>query len=97
MRHLRTFQAVARHLNFTAAAVELRVAQPAVSQTIRDLEGEMEVMLLQRTKRSVRLTAAGGVFLREVEDVLNRVEEAVRASQRAEKWVKWCWDSLDRR
>ncbi len=83
LRHLRTFAAVARHLNFTAAAAELRVAQPAVSQTIRDLEEEMGVRLLQRTKRLVRLTAAGGVFLREVQRLLTAADEAVRAAQRA--------------
>lgn len=83
LRHLRTFAAVARHLNFTAAAAELHVAQPAVSATIRDLEGEMDVTLLQRTKRMVRLTAAGAVFLREVEHLLTATEEAVRSAQRA--------------
>jgi DNA-binding transcriptional LysR family regulator len=83
LRHMRTFAAVARHLNFTAAAAELYVAQPAVSQTIRDLEMEMEVTLFQRTKRSVRLTAAGAVFLREVTRLLKETGDAVRVAQRA--------------
>lgn len=80
---MRTFATVARHLNFTAAAAELHVAQPAVSQTIRDLEAEMDVQLFQRTKRSVRLTAAGTVFLREVTRLLIEADDAVRAAQRA--------------
>ena len=80
---MRTFKAVAERLNFTAAAQALHVAQPAVSQTIRDLEAEMEVTLFQRTKRSVRLTAAGRVFLREVERILKEADDAVRAAQRA--------------
>lgn len=83
LRHMRTFAAVARHLNFTAAAAELHVAQPAVSQTIRDLETEMDVTLFQRTKRSVRLTAAGTVFGREVTRLLKEADAAVRAAQRA--------------
>ncbi|WP_221031225.1 LysR family transcriptional regulator [Actomonas aquatica] len=83
LRHLRTFVAVARHLNFTVAAAELHVAQPAVSQTIRDLEEEMGVTLFQRSKRSVRLTAAGTVFRGEVERILETADGAVRAAQRA--------------
>ena len=51
---MRTFAAVARALNFTAAAAELHVAQPAVSQTIRDLEEEMGVRcLIARSARCV--------------------------------------------
>lgn len=80
---MRTFGAVARHLNFTAAAGELHVAQPAVSQTIRDLEEEMGVMLFQRTKRSVKLTAAGTIFARDVQRLLEEADGAVRAAQRA--------------
>ncbi len=80
---MRTFAAVARHLNFTAAAAELRVAQPAVSQTIRDVEEEMGVRLFHRTKRSVRLTAAGSTFLGEVNRLLEETGAAVRAAQRA--------------
>lgn len=83
LRHMRTFVAVARHLNFTAAAGELRVAQPAVSQTIRDMEEEMGVRLFHRTKRSVRLTAAGTTFLNEAERLLEEADAAVRAAQRA--------------
>ena len=46
----------------------MHVAQPAISQTILDLENELGVKLLLRTKRSVQLTAAGTAFLRETED-----------------------------
>lgn len=80
---MRTFAAVARQLNFTAAAVELRVAQPAVSQTIRDLEEEMGVRLFHRTKRSVRITAAGRTFRGEVDRLLADADAAVLATQRA--------------
>lgn len=83
LRHMRTFAAVARALNFTAAAVELNVAQPAVSQTIRDLEEEMGVQLFHRTKRSVRITAAGRTFRADVERILSDAEAAVQATQRA--------------
>lgn len=83
LRHLRTFAAVADRLSFTGAAEQLHVAQPAVSQTIRDLEEEMGVLLFRRTKRSVKLTAAGTTFRRQVERLLEDAESAVRETQRA--------------
>lgn len=83
LRHLRYFSAVAQYLNYSEASRRLHVAQPAISQTILDLEGELGVKLLLRTKRSVQLTAAGTTFLREAEEVLRRSAEAQRAAQRA--------------
>ena len=83
LRHLRYFAAVARHSNYSEASRRLHVAQPAISQTILDLEDELEVKLLLRTKRSVQLTAAGTIFLREAEEILRRAEEARRQAQRA--------------
>ena len=83
LRHLRYFAAVAQHLNYSEASRRLHVAQPAISQTILDLEEELEVKLLLRTKRSVQLTAAGTAFLREAEEILHRANEARRLAQRA--------------
>jgi DNA-binding transcriptional LysR family regulator len=83
LRHLRYFVTVAELLNFTKASQRLRVAQPALSRQIRDLEDELGVKLLSRTKRSVQLTAAGAVFLREVSDILRHADEAKRLAQRA--------------
>ena len=61
LRHLRYFAAVAQYLNYSEASRRLHVAQPAISQTILDLEDELGVKLLLRSKRSVALTAAGTV------------------------------------
>jgi DNA-binding transcriptional LysR family regulator len=83
LRHLRYFIAVAQHLNYSEASRRLHVAQPAISQTILDLEDELGVKLLFRTRRSVQLTAAGTTFLREAEDILSRADEARRLAQRA--------------
>ena len=83
LRHLRYFAAVARHLNYSEASRRLHVAQPAISQTILDLEDELGVKLLLRTKRTVQLTAAGTTFLRESEEILRRSVEARRLAQRA--------------
>jgi DNA-binding transcriptional LysR family regulator len=83
LRHLRYFVAVAHYLNYSEAARRLHVAQPAISQTILDLEDELRVKLLFRTKRSVQLTAAGTAFLRETEEILRRANEAQQLARRA--------------
>jgi DNA-binding transcriptional LysR family regulator len=83
LRYLLYFATVAEQRSFTRAAEKLNIAQPAISQQIRTLEEELEVKLLTRTKRSVRLTAAGQVFLGEAKDILNRVEESRAHARRA--------------
>ena len=83
LRYLLYFLTVAEQQSFTRAAEKLRIAQPAISQQIRTLEEELEVKLLSRTKRSVRLTAAGQAFLREAKDILNRVEQSRVEARRA--------------
>lgn len=83
LRHLRYFAAVAQHLNYSEASRRLRVAQPAVSQTILDLEEEIGAKLFLRSNRNVRLTSAGEVLFEEVQGILRRTDEAKRATQRA--------------
>ena len=81
LRHLRYFLAVGEVLNFTKAAARLRVAQPALSRQIQDLEDEIGVALLRRSPRGVTLTAEGKLFLQEVCDVLKRVDESVEKTR----------------
>ncbi|MFT4277408.1 MAG: LysR family transcriptional regulator [Rhodopseudomonas sp.] len=81
IRHLRYFVAVARHLNFTAAADSLGVAQPPLSQQIKDLEGEIGTALFERTTRRVALTRAGEDFLKQALAILDRAETAVQRAR----------------
>jgi LysR family hca operon transcriptional activator len=83
LRHLRYFVAVAEELNFTRAASRLRTSQPSLSQQIRQLEAEVDVPLLDRSRHHVLLTDAGRIFLREVKDILGRIEHARRLAQQA--------------
>lgn len=78
LRHLEIFLEVARRLNFTRAAKALHIAQPAVSQAIARLEGELGVTLFDRSGREVRLTEAGLRLLPHAERVLVDVEAAQR-------------------
>lgn len=77
LRHLRYFLTVAETLSFTKAAAELRVAQPALSRQVRDLEEEIGVQLLNRSPRGVTLTPEGSVFLNDVRALLKLSHEAV--------------------
>ena len=81
LRHLRYFVGVADELSFTKAAQKLHVAQPALSRQIRQLEEEVGVALFERSRRSVRLTEAGQVFLGEARSLLAQSAQAVRAAQ----------------
>jgi LysR family transcriptional activator of glutamate synthase operon len=76
LRQIRYFAAVARHRHFTRAAEELGLAQPALSQQVRSLEGELGVMLIDRSGRRVRLTDAGEGFLVWAERILADVAGA---------------------
>ena len=75
---LRALEAVARHLNFRAAAEELSLTQSAVSRQIQGLEEEVGVSLFLRHTRAVELTSAGAQLLRAVMPSLERIDSAVR-------------------
>src|SRR3989337_3481743 len=76
LRHLRYFQAVAEEKHFGRAAARLHMAQPPLSQQIRQLEDELGVTLLRRTTRSVDLTPAGEAYLARVRAILQSVDAA---------------------
>ncbi|MBB3177159.1 LysR substrate-binding domain-containing protein [Variovorax sp. Sphag1AA] len=76
--HLRAFEAVARHLNFRAAAEEMALTQSAVSRQIQSLEEEVGVGLFLRHTRAVELTSAGAQLLLAVQQSLPRIDGTVR-------------------
>ncbi len=79
LRHLRAFVAVARLSSFTRAAQQLVITQPALTRTIQQLESAIQVTLLERTSRHVRLTPAGREFLGPAERVLTSLDTALAA------------------
>jgi LysR family transcriptional regulator, glycine cleavage system transcriptional activator len=80
---IRALDAVARHLNFRAAAEELHLTQSAVSRQIRALEEEVGAPLFRRGTRHVELTADGATLLRAVAPWLARLDAAVRQIRQA--------------
>ncbi|WP_321968941.1 LysR family transcriptional regulator [Paraburkholderia tropica] len=82
---LRYFLVAAERLHFGQAAEELGVAQPALSQRIKTLEARVGVRLFDRSRRAVRLTDAGHVFLNEARRLVDMADRAVRLARAAEK------------
>jgi DNA-binding transcriptional LysR family regulator len=83
LRHLRYFIAVAEELHFTRAAERLHIGQPPLSHAIQMLEADIGAQLLERSKRWVRLTEAGRLFLDDARRILALAEQAAETARRA--------------
>ena len=81
LRHLRYFVAVAENLSFTKAAARLHLAQPSLTRQVHNLEEEIGVRLLNRSKSQVALTEEGRAFLVDARSVLALATESVQAVQ----------------
>lgn len=85
LRHLRYFAAVVAERHFTRAAKTLGIAQPPLSQQIRQLEEEIGTPLFTRAPRGVTLTAAGEAFLPHAEAALREADRALVAARRVSR------------
>jgi len=77
LRHLRYFVAIGEEQHYGRASRRLRVAQPALSRQIQDLEEELGFKLFERLPRGVKLSAAGKLFLEDARRVLQELSGAV--------------------
>src|SRR5918993_5025798 len=82
LRHLRYFVAVGEEEHFGRAAQRLRVAQPALSRQIQDLEREIGFKLFDRLSRGVKISSAGKLFLEDTRGILQQLNEATERAQR---------------
>jgi len=84
LKHLRYFEALARHRHFGRAAESCSISQPALSLQIKELEGMFGATLVERSARQVRLTATGEDFIEKARQILlgvEELEELVRSSR----------------
>ena len=82
LRQLTVFEAVARHLNYTRAADEMYLSQPAVSMQIRQLEDAVGLPLFERLGRKIHLTEAGRelyYYAQAIDRQLKEAEEVLAA------------------
>jgi len=84
LRHLRYFVAVAEEGSFIRAANRLRVAQPALSKQIRDLEREVGIKLFERLPRGARVTRGGEQFLNNARNALESAARAIATARGAD-------------
>ena len=82
LRHLRYFVAVGEEQHYRRAAQRLRVAQPALSRQIQDLEDEVGFKLFDRLARGVKISVAGKAFLTDAVRILQQVNEAALRAKR---------------
>ena len=79
LRHLQHFIALAQEGSFTRAARKVNIVQSALSNSIKELEGELGSRLVERTTRKVAITETGMLFLQHARATLASLEGAVRA------------------
>lgn len=85
LNQLECFTTLAQRLNYTQAANDLFMTQPALSRTIAALEQELKVQLFNRNSRSVSLTPAGAAFLRECPAILDSYRHSLNAARLAQE------------
>jgi DNA-binding transcriptional LysR family regulator len=85
LRHLRYFTAVVQWKGYREASRHLHIAQPSISETVADLEQELDLKLFSRVGRKAQLTPEGEVFYTEAMRTLAQAESAINTAKRAAK------------
>ena len=84
LQQLRYFITLGQYLHFGEAAKACFISQPSLSQSITDLETELNLKLLDRSSRRVELTPAGKVFYSDAQEIIKNADEAIIRARRAD-------------
>ena len=76
--HLKYFQILAKHENYTLAAQEIRISQPSLSYAMKQLETDLEIPLFERKGRNIQLTAYGKILQTSVNENLANLESSLK-------------------
>lgn len=97
LNHLKYFYIVAKEGSFTRAARTLRIQQPTISKMVRNLESQLQLVLVERHKKGVRLTKSGTEVLRACQEIFERVDEirAFADRERAECYGPLAFGATD--
>jgi DNA-binding transcriptional LysR family regulator len=85
LRHLRYFIAIAEELHFGRAAARVHITQPPLSRQLKELEKELQVTLLSRNSKVVKLTEAGRIFLDRAKQIQELLDHAVKVTRKAQR------------
>ncbi|WP_156478575.1 LysR family transcriptional regulator, partial [Anaerosporomusa subterranea] len=88
LRQLEYFQTASRLKSITRAAEHLHVSQSTVTLAIQRLEDKLGILLFDRSQKQLLLTAEGQVFLPKIEDIMNRLQDAVAEMDKYRKLQK---------
>ncbi|MFB4164674.1 LysR family transcriptional regulator [Alteribacillus sp. JSM 102045] len=88
IKQLTYFLTVAEHESFTKAATELRIAQPAITKSIQNLESELGLRLFIREKRSVRLTMEGSVLKKHALEIRQKMKQAEKELEEIKEGIR---------
>lgn len=81
LRQLRYFEALSSTLSFSRAAAQLNIAQPPLSRQVQQIEEELGVLLIDRSKRPLKLTPAGVYFSAKATQILSSIDELSRTTR----------------
>ena len=86
---LKNFLVVANVLNFRKATEKIYIAQPALSRQIQLLEREIGAQLFDRSKKQIKLTAAGIFFRTQAERLVDQLEQAKKITACISEKMNW--------
>ncbi len=81
IHQLKSALVLSKKLNFTQAAEELNIVQPALSRQIKHLENEIGALLFYRNKRNVKLTPAGQYFIKEATKLITQIDRVSKQTK----------------